>query len=104
MPKITIIGKKGERHEIDAPEGYNLMTVARQNNLEVEGACCGAMACSTCHMIIDPAWYGRLVPPTTDETDMLDLAQGLTHTSRLGCQIKVTEALNGLTVSLPPGR
>jgi 2Fe-2S ferredoxin len=59
------------------------------------------MACSTCHVIVDPTDYGRLPPPSEDEADMLDLAFDLTPTSRLGCQIVVTEALDGLTVSLP---
>ena len=59
------------------------------------------MACSTCHVIVDPEWYARLDAPTEDEEDMLDLAPGLKATSRLGCQIIVTESMDGLTVHLP---
>ena len=69
--------------------------------MPLEGTCEGQMACSTCHVIVDPEWYDVLQTATEDEEDMLDLAFGLTHTSRLGCQIKMTEELDGLTVSLP---
>jgi 2Fe-2S ferredoxin len=74
--------------------------VAHQHNIDIEGACEGVMACSTCHLIVEPEWSGKLPPPEEDEEDMLDLAFGLTRTSRLGCQITVTEALDGLTVRL----
>jgi len=101
MHKIYFILRNGEKQEITAETGESLMTIAQQNGLDVEGACGGAMACSTCHMIVDPAWYGKLPPPSEDETDMLDLAPGLTRTSRLGCQIIVTDEISGLTVKLP---
>lgn len=93
--------RDGSKREIEAQDGQNLLSVSRLNQLEVEGACCGAMACSTCHMIVDPAWYPKLPPASTDENDMLDLAAGLTRTSRLGCQIKMTPELDGLIVKLP---
>jgi len=67
----------------------------------LEGACEGSLACSTCHVIVDSAWYGKLQTASEDEEDMLDLAFGLTHTSRLGCQIKMSEELDGLVVKLP---
>jgi len=101
MLQVTYILRDGTRREIEAQPGENLMQLAVNNGLDVEGACGGAMACSTCHVIVDKDWFGKLPPATEDETDMLDLAQGLTRTSRLGCQIKMTEALNGLTVKLP---
>ncbi len=101
MPQVIFILPNGEKREVTAETGQSLMIIAQQNGLDVEGACGGAMACSTCHMIVDKAWYAKLPPPELDETDMLDLAPGLTRTSRLGCQIKMTEALNGLTVALP---
>jgi 2Fe-2S ferredoxin len=103
MPSVIFILRDGSKREIAAEAGENLMNLARNNGLDVEGACDGAMACSTCHMIVDPAWIKKLPPPVEDETDMLDLAPGLTKTSRLGCQIKMTDALNGLTVKLPAG-
>jgi len=102
MPQVTFILRDGSKREIAAETGQSLMEIAQASDLDVEGACGGAMACSTCHMIVDPAWYGKLPPPVEDEIDMLDLASGLTRTSRLGCQIKMTDALNGLTVKLPP--
>jgi 2Fe-2S ferredoxin len=101
MPNVIFILRDGSKREITADIGQSLMIIAQQNGLEVEGACGGAMACSTCHMIVDAAWYDKLSPASSDESDMLDLAPGLTRTSRLGCQIKVTDALNGLIVKLP---
>jgi len=103
MPTVNFILRDGEKREIAAEIGQSLMIVAQQNGLDVEGACGGVMACSTCHMIVDPSWYAKLLPPSADETDMLDLAPGLTRTSRLGCQIAMTEGLDGLTVKLPNG-
>jgi 2Fe-2S ferredoxin len=101
MPKLTFIDRAGTRHEIDAPVGLSVMEIARRNGIDIEGACEGSLACSTCHVIVDPEDYDRLSEPTEDEEDMLDLAFGLTHTSRLSCQIIMTEELDGLTVTLP---
>ena len=77
--------------------------VAHKHAIDIEGACEGSLACSTCHVIVDPDWYDLLKEATEDEEDMLDLAFGLTKTSRLGCQITMSEELDGLVVSLPPG-
>jgi 2Fe-2S ferredoxin len=101
MPRITFIERDGAQREIDVPAGTSVMEAARDNGLDVEGACEGAMACSTCHVIVDAAWYDRLPPASEDEEDMLDLAFGLTRRSRLGCQIEMTDELDGLTVALP---
>jgi len=101
MPKVTFIDRDGNRIEVDAPVGLSLLEIARKNDIDVEGACEGSLACSTCHFIVDVEDFERLEEPTEDEEDMLDLAFGLTRTSRLGCQIIVTEELDGLTVSLP---
>jgi len=101
MPKVTFIDRDGNRIEVDAPVGLSLLEIARKNDIDVEGACEGSLACSTCHVIVDVEDFERLEEPTEDEEDMLDLAFGLTRTSRLGCQIIVTEELDGLTVSLP---
>ncbi len=102
MPKVTFVFQDGNRMEIEAPVGLSLLEIAHKNKIDLEGACEGSLACSTCHLIVDPEDYERLAEPTEDEEDMLDLAFGLTHTSRLGCQIILTEELDGLTVSLPP--
>ena len=101
MPKMVFIKAGGERVEVEAPLGLSVLEIAHRNNIDLEGACEGSLACSTCHVIVDPEWYDVLEGASEDEEDMLDLAFGLTHTSRLGCQIKMTEELDGLTVTLP---
>ena len=77
------------------------MEIAQSNGVDIEGACEGGMACSTCHVIVDPDWFDRLEPASEEEEDMLDLAFGLARTSRLGCQITMTDELDGLVVRLP---
>jgi len=101
MPKMTFIERDGTSREVDAPLGLSVLEIAHQNGVDIEGACEGSLACSTCHVIVDPEWYDLLKEATEDEEDMLDLAFGLTATSRLGCQIIITEELDGLTVRLP---
>jgi 2Fe-2S ferredoxin len=101
MPKMTFIERNGVAREVDAPNGLSVLEVAHKHDVDIEGACEGSLACSTCHVIVDPAWFGKLAKPTEDEEDMLDLAFGLEKTSRLGCQIVINDALDGLTVKLP---
>ena len=101
MPKMTFIQPDGTRLEVEAPEGLSVLEIAHRNKVELEGACEGSLACSTCHVVVDKVWYDKLTEASEDEEDMLDLAFGLTHTSRLGCQIKITPELDGLTVRLP---
>lgn len=101
MPKMTFIEPAGNRVEVDAPLGLSVLEVAHRNDIDIEGACGGSLACSTCHVIVDPAWFGKLPELDEEEEDMLDLAFGLTRTSRLGCQIIITEKLDGITVTLP---
>ncbi len=101
MPKIIFILTDGSEKEVDAPVGLSVLEIAHQNNIDLEGACEGSLACSTCHVIVDPEYYDMLKEATEDEEDMLDLAFGLTHTSRLGCQIIMSEELNGLKIRLP---
>lgn len=101
MPRMTFIGQDGNPKDVDAPVGLSVLDIAHRNDVEIEGACEGVLACSTCHVIVDPQWYARLAPPAADEEDMLDLVYGLTRTSRLGCQMVMTEALDGLVVRLP---
>ncbi len=103
MPKMVFIERDGTSREVDAPAGLSVLEVAHKHGVDIEGACEGSLACSTCHVIVDPAWLPRLAKPTEDEEDMLDLAFGLTETSRLGCQIVITDALDGLVVRLPAG-
>jgi ferredoxin, 2Fe-2S len=101
MPKMTFIERDGRRREVDAPVGLSVLEIAHKHNIDIEGACEGSLACSTCHVIVERDWYDRLQDTTEDEEDMLDLAFGVTKTSRLGCQIIMTEDLDGLTVKLP---
>ncbi|MEQ8697040.1 MAG: 2Fe-2S iron-sulfur cluster-binding protein, partial [Bauldia litoralis] len=90
MPKIIFIERDGTHREVEVPTGTSVMEAARDHGLDIEGACEGAMACSTCHVIVDADWYDKLEPASEDEKDMLDLACGLTKRSRLGCQIEMT--------------
>lgn len=103
MPKMTFVERDGNRREVDAPLGLSVLEIAHRHGVDIEGACEGSLACSTCHVVVEPAWFGKLVKPTEDEEDMLDLAFGLQQTSRLGCQIVMTPALDGLVVRLPEG-
>ena len=101
MPRMTFIERDGTRREVDAPLGLSVLEIAHKYGIDIEGACEGSLACSTCHVIVDPSWYAKLATATEDEEDMLDLAYGLTRTSRLGCQIVLTDKLDGLVVKLP---
>jgi ferredoxin, 2Fe-2S len=101
MPKMTFIERDGTRREVDAPLGLSVLEIAHKHKIDIEGACEGSLACSTCHVIVAANWFKKLETPTEDEEDMLDLAFGLTQTSRLGCQIVMTPELDGLVVTLP---
>lgn len=101
MVAVTFKLPDGKRRTFKALEGKTLLEVAQDNKLDVEGACGGAMACSTCHMLVDPAWIVKLANSTREEDEMLDITWGVKKNSRLGCQIIVTERLDGLVVSLP---
>ena len=103
MPKMTFIERDGTHREVDAPNGLSVLEIAHKHDIDIEGACEGSLACSTCHVIVDAGWYAKLSKATEDEEDMLDLAFGLTETSRLGCQIVMSDALDGLVVKLPAG-
>lgn len=101
MPKITFTFADGHEQTFDVANGISVLEVAHKHSVPLEGACEGSLACSTCHVIVDPTWYAKLKEATEDEEDMLDLAFGLTHTSRLGCQIMMSDALDGIKVTLP---
>jgi 2Fe-2S ferredoxin len=105
MPKITFILRDGTPMEVDAPIGLSLMEVAQKNGInDIEGACGGSLACATCHSYIEPSRHEELLPEdgmSEDEEDMLDMAFDLRETSRLCCQIMVSEALDGLKVAVP---
>ena len=101
MPKLIFIQTNGNESSIEAENGLSVMEVARDNDIGIEGTCGGSISCCTCHVIIDPEWFPIVGNPNPDEEDMLDLAVGLKPTSRLGCQIEITDELNGLRINIP---
>lgn len=101
MPKVVFLEKDGSRKEISTDSTTTLLHIAQANDIEMEGACEGSMACSTCHVIVADEWYSKLPEPSEAEADMLDLTYGVSRTSRLACQIVVKDDLDGLTVRLP---
>ncbi len=100
---MVFIERDGTQKEVEAPLGLSVLEIAHRNSVDIEGACEGSLACSTCHVIVDGGWFVKLAKPTEDEEDMLDLAFDLQETSRLGCQLIMTDALDGLVVKLPAG-
>lgn len=103
MPKMVFIEQDGSRKEVEAPLGLSVLEIAHRNKIDIEGACEGSLACSTCHVIVEQEWFDKLEESSEEEEDMLDLAFDLQRTSRLGCQIIITDELDGLTVKLPAG-
>ena len=103
MTKIIFIEPNGDEKTIEAENGLSLLEVAHNNGIDLEGACEGSLACSTCHIIGEKTFFDNLPEPSEEEEDMLDLAFGLTHTSRLGCQIIINEKLEGMKVRIPSG-
>lgn len=103
MAKLIFIESNGKEKVVDAEIGLSILEIAHKNHIDLEGACEGSLACSTCHIILEEKDFDKLDEPTEEEEDMLDLAHGLTHTSRLGCQIIMTEDLDGLKIKVPSG-
>lgn len=101
VARVTFVLPGGERRTVDAPEEWTLLEVARAFDIDIEGACGGSMACATCHMIVEQDWFERLPPASAEEEDMLDFAESLAPTSRLGCQIRIRRELDGLVVHVP---
>lgn len=101
MPTINVIDSTGHHHALNARAGESVMQVLRGAGLPVPGECNGSMACATCHVVVDQAWAGQLAAPCEDEEAALDVLFSLTATSRLGCQIRLSDALDGLVLSLP---
>lgn len=100
MPKVIFI-EDGNKKEVEAPSGLSILEIAHNNDINLEGACEGSLACSTCHVIVEEKYFNNLEEASEDEEDMLDLAFGVTHTSRLGCQIIMSEELDGITLTVP---
>ena len=103
MTKITFVTANGERIETEAENGATVMETAINNDIPgILATCGGSCSCATCHVYVAEDWFDRLPPPALDENDMLDTAHDLKPNSRLSCQIKVIEELDGLTVTTPP--
>jgi len=98
---VHFITAEGGRVTAEGDAGARLLEVAQAAGMPLEGTCEGQMACSTCHVVVVPDWFARLPRASADEEDMLDLAAGVTRTSRLSCQIELTEALDGIEVRIP---
>jgi ferredoxin len=105
---VTFISKTAQPLTVTVADGANLLDIAQAHDIDVEGACGGSCACSTCHLIVEASngltaseMYDKIPEPSDDENDMLDLAFGLTETSRLGCQVEMSKELDGLVVKLP---
>ena len=103
MPTITYIQPNGTARDVAVPAGDSVMWGAVQNDVQgIVAECGGTLSCATCHVYVDPGWYGRLPPPSEDEVDMLDNIRAARQpSSRLSCQITVTAALDGLVVTAP---
>jgi ferredoxin, 2Fe-2S len=104
-PKIilNVTTQDGVTHPLDALPGWRAMEVIRDYGLPIKAECGGACACATCHVYVDPAWADKLVPPTSEEEDMLDEAFEVQENSRLSCQILMQPELSGLALRLAPG-
>lgn len=102
MPKITFISHDGTSSEVEAPSGSTVMEIAVKNSISgIEAECGGACACATCHVYVDDAWKEKAGEPQVMEEDMLDFAWEVQPNSRLSCQIKLTDDLDGLIIRVP---
>ena len=99
---VTVTDRDGAAHRLAAEEGGKLMEVIREAGLPIRAECGGNCICSTCHVYVDEAWIDRLPARSNDEVETLDLAVEVRPTSRLSCQIVMTEALDDLSVTLAP--
>ena len=107
MPTMTFLTRNGTPMDVDASNGLSVMEIAHKHalNADIEGACGGSLACATCHVWVHPDWVDRCMPEdgeiSEDEEDMLDLAFDLKKSSRLSCQIMMSDDLDGLVVAVP---
>lgn len=102
MVKVIFVEADGvTEHVCEGEEGQSLLTLAHKYDMELEGACEGSMACSTCHLLIEKSFYADLPVADEEEEDMLDLTYGLKSNSRLACQIILTKKLDGMRVYIP---
>ena len=102
MPKIIITNRDGKKHEVDADPNFTLMEAIRDNGFDIEASCGGCCACATCHVYIDNKWKTRVTKLNDDEESMLDLAFDVRESSRLSCQIELSDELDGLELEIAP--
>ena len=101
MVRVNFITAEGQRIVAEGASGARLLEIGQTAGMALEGTCEGQMACSTCHVIVEKGWFDRLPEAGEEEEDMLDLAAGVTRTSRLSCQIELSDDLDGLEVRIP---
>jgi 2Fe-2S ferredoxin len=101
MPKITFIQKDNSEIEVEAEIGKTLLDVIKENNINLIGACNGACACGTCHVLIDEETLSKIEPAKEDEEDILDIVFGIQHNSRLACQVIITEQMEDAIITIP---
>lgn len=103
--KIIATTPDGTRHELDAVPGWQVMELLRDQGMPIKAECGGCACCATCHVYVDEAWLAKLPPMRDDEESALDQAMAeVKPNSRLSCQIVMTEALDGLTLTVAPGQ
>ena len=100
--KIKVTDREGKKHELEGDTNSTLMETLRDAGLEIEAACGGCCACATCHVYINEKWLDKINPKDDDEESMLDQAFDVRNTSRLSCQIPLSEELNGIELELAP--
>jgi 2Fe-2S ferredoxin len=103
MPKINVVNRAGKQHVIEAKAGQTLMEILRDQNMDVEAICGGCCSCATCHVFIDDAWAAKLPARSADEQELVEETESYKPAnSRLSCQIKMTDALDGISVTVAP--
>ena len=103
MPKLIVVTRDGAEHELEGAVGYSVMETIRESGIdEILALCGGCCSCATCHVFVDPAWAAAVGPPKANESDLLEGSDQLRPESRLSCQIRFANALDGLKVTIAP--
>lgn len=100
MATLHVTEMDGKEHAIEAKVGWTVMEIIRNSEVHINAICGGSCSCSTCHVHVAPDWFEKIGGPNEDEKDTLELADDLAETSRLGCQIKFDEQMDGLKVKM----
>lgn len=103
MPKLHVTDRSGKKHDIDGKVGQTLMEILRDHNLDIEAICGGCCSCATCHILVDDAWAGKLPARSADEQELVEETESYkAANSRLSCQVKLTDALDGISLTVAP--